>query len=94
MNPAVIFWTTLVGVLAYVLAVEPLFFNYMLLQVARFSQHIERQWVKMKIHPDSPWVRYQINRNADKIATKLQNEINGTQGKSDNDGDVGGSPMV
>ena len=89
MNPALVVWTTIIGVFAYVLAVEPLFFNYLLLQVARFFQHIERQWVKVKIHPDSPWVRYQINRNADKIATKLLNEINGTQGKSDNDNHPG-----
>jgi hypothetical protein len=94
MNPASIFWLTLVGLLTYVLAIEPLFFNYLLLQVARFFQLIEKQWVKICIHPDSPWVQYQIRKNADRIANQLLNEINGTQGKSDNDGDVGGSPMV
>ena len=89
MNPALIFWTTLVGVLAYVLAVEPLFFNYLLLQGARLSQFIEQHWVKIKIHPDSPWVQYQIRKNADRIATQLLNEINGTTRKSDDDNHPG-----
>ena len=93
MNPAVIFWTTLVGVLAYVLAVEPLFFQYILLQVLRLTTFISRCWVMIMIHPDSPWVQYQIRKNADQIATQLLNEINGTQGKSDNDNHPGGPPM-
>ena len=93
MSPAIVFWTALVGVLTYVLAVEPLFFNYLILQIARFSQLVERQWVKVKIHPDSPWVRHQINRNADEIATQLLTEINGTQGKSDNDNHPGRPPV-
>ena len=87
MNTATVFWTALIGVFTYVLAVEPLFFNYLILQAARLSQLIERQWVKIKIHPDSPWVQYQIRRNADRIATQLLNETNGTTRKSDDDSD-------
>ena len=94
MNPAAIFWLTLVGLLTYVLAVEPLFFQYLLLQVLRLTTFISRCWMMVAIHPDSPWIQYKIRKNAERIANQLQNEINGTQGKSDNDGDVGGSPMV
>jgi hypothetical protein len=89
MNPAAIFWLTLVGLLTYVLAIEPLFFNYLLLQVLRLTTFIQRIWMMIAIHPDSPWVQYKIQKNADSIATQLLNEINGTQGKSDNDNHPG-----
>ena len=94
MNPAAIFWLTLVGILTYVLAIEPLFFQYLLLQVLRLTMFIQRVWMMIAIHPDSPWVQYKIQKNADRIATQLQNEINGTPRKPDNDSDAGGSPMV
>ena len=89
MNPAAIFWLTLVGLLTYVLAIEPLFFNYLLLQVLRLTTFIQRIWMMIAIHPDSPWVQYKIQKNADSIATQPLNEINGTQGKSDNDNHPG-----
>jgi hypothetical protein len=89
MNPAAIFWLTLVGLLTYVLAVEPLFFQYLLLQVLRLTTFVSRCWMMVAIHPDSPWVQYKIQRNADNIATQLLNEINGTQRKSDNDNHPG-----
>jgi hypothetical protein len=85
MNPALILWLTLVGLLAYVLAIEPLFFQYLLLQVLRLTTFISRCWMMVAIHPDSPWVQFKIQKNADSIATQLLNEINGTQRKSDND---------
>ena len=88
------FWTAFIGVFAYVLAVEPLFFSYVMLQVLILTVLIQRQWVKFCIHPDSPWVRAKINSNADRIATQLLNEINGTQGKSDNNGNSGGPPVA
>jgi hypothetical protein len=75
MNPALILWLTLVGLLAYVLAVEPLFFQYLLLQVLRLTTFISRCWMMVAIHPDSPWVQFKIQKNADSIATQLQNEM-------------------
>ena len=86
--PAVV-WTTLIGILAYVLAVEPSFFTYLMLQVLRLVAFIQRIWLIICIHPDSPWVQHQIRNNANSIATQLLNEINGTQGKSDNDNHPG-----
>jgi hypothetical protein len=89
MNLALTFWLTFVGLLTYVLAVEPLFFQYLLLQVLRLTTFVSRCWMMVAIHPDSPWVQYKIQKNADSIATQLLNEINGTQGKSDNDNHPG-----
>jgi hypothetical protein len=94
MNLATTFWLTLVGLLTYVLAVEPLFFQYLLLQVLRLTTFISRCWMMVAIHPDSPWVQYKINRNADSIATQLLNEINErSQGKSDDDDNAGRPPV-
>jgi hypothetical protein len=85
MSPAAIFWLTFLGILTYVLAVEPLFFKYLLLQVLRLTTFISRCWMMVAIHPDSPWVQFKIQRTSERIATQLLNEINGTQRKSDND---------
>jgi hypothetical protein len=94
MNLALTFWLTLVGLLTYVLAVEPLFFQYLLLQVLRLTMFIQRVWMMIAIHPDSPWVQYKIQKNADRIAQQLQNEINGTQRKSDDDDNAGRPPVA
>jgi hypothetical protein len=32
---------------------------------------MERQWFRLRYHPDSPWVRYEINRNANKMAKEF-----------------------
>ena len=94
MNPTLVVSTTIVGVLAYVLAVEPLFFNYMLLQVLRLTASVQRAWVWVCIHPEPPWVRAKARSNADQAATLLLNEINGKRIKSGDNGDVGGPPVV
>jgi hypothetical protein len=93
MNLAFTFWLAFVGLVTYVLAVEPLFFNYLLLQVLRLTTFIFRCWMMIVIHPDSPWVQYKINRNADRIAQQLLNEINGTSRKSDDDDNAGRPPV-
>ena len=89
MSAPAVAWLTLVGLLAYVFAVEPLFFNYLLLQVLRLTTFISRCWMMIAIHPDSPWIQYKIRKNADRIAQQLLNEINGTTGKSDDDNSDG-----
>ena len=85
MNPALTIWLTFVGLLTYVLAVEPLFFNYMLLQVLRLVAAIQRSWMWVCIHPESPWVRAKARSNANQPATLLLNEINGTPRKPEDD---------
>ena len=89
MSVALIAWASIAATLIYILIVEPLFFDFALLQVTRFTQLVERLWVMAKIHPRAPWVQFQIRRNANRIATQLFNEINGTTGKSDDDDHLG-----
>ena len=93
MNLATTFWLTLVGLLTYVLAVEPLFFQYLLLQVLRLTTFVSRCWMIVAIHPDSPWIQYKIQKNADRIAQQPLNEINGTSRKSDDDDNAGRPPV-
>ena len=93
MNLATTFWLTLVGLLTYVLAVEPLFFQYLLLQVLRLTTFISRCWMMVAIHPDSPRIQYKIRKKAERIANQLLNEINGTQRKSDDNNSDGGSKV-
>jgi len=93
MSAPAVAWLTFVGLITYVLAVEPLFLQYLLLQVLRLTTFVSRCWMMIAIYPDSPWVQYKINRNADRITTQLLNEINGTTGKSDDD-DHSGRPPV
>jgi hypothetical protein len=94
MNLAFTFWLAFVGLITYVLAVEPLFFQYLLLQVLRLTTFIFRCWMMIVIHPDSPRIQYKIQKNADSIATQLQNEINErAQGKSDDDDNAGRPPV-
>ena len=87
MNLAFTLWLAFVGLLTYVLAVEPLFFNYLLLQVLRLTTFIYRCWVMLLIHPDSPWVQFKINSNANRIATQLQKEIDERTTRKSEDGD-------
>ena len=90
MNPALILWLTLIGFLAYVFTVEPLFFDYLMIQVLRLTVFFHRCWVMFLIHPDSPWVQYQLTRNSNRIATQLLDEINErTARKSENDDSAG-----
>ena len=93
MNLAFTFWLAFVGLITYVLAVEPLFLQYSLLQVLRLTTFISRCWVMIAIHPDSPWVQFKIRKNSERIANQLLNEINGTTRKSDDD-DSDGGPAV
>ena len=85
MSAPAIVWTTLIGILAYVLAVEPSFFTYLMLQALRLVAFIQRVWVMICIHPDSPWVQHKIRSNADRIATQLLNEINDRPSRESND---------
>ena len=90
MSAPTIVWTALIGVLAYVLAVEPSFFTYLMLQVLRLVAFIQRVWVMICIHPDSPWVQHKIRNNADRIATQLLNEINDRLSRESDNNDHSG----
>jgi len=74
MNPASLTWLVVGGVLAYVVAVDPNVYHWLELQVKVVKIWFKQQWFKLRYNPDSPWVRWSIDRNADRIAKQLIHE--------------------
>ena len=74
MNPAVLTWLVVGGVLAYVVAVDSNVYPWLVLNSKIVVIWFKRQWFKLRYNPDSPWMRWSIDRNADRIAKQLINE--------------------
>jgi hypothetical protein len=69
-------WLTIGGIFLFVVLEDPKIFQWLVLVSKITNLWIERQWFKIKNHPDTPWVRYAIKRNADKISKQLMDELN------------------
>jgi hypothetical protein len=69
-------WLTIGGILLFVILEDPKVYHWLVLLSKIANLWIEQQWFKIKNHPDTPWVRYAIKRNADKIAKQLMDELN------------------
>jgi hypothetical protein len=69
-------WLTIGGILLFVILEDPKVYHWLVLLSKIANLWIERQWFKIKNHPDTPWVRYSIKRNADKIVKQLMDELN------------------
>jgi hypothetical protein len=71
MNIAALAWFTIGACLVYAVAVDENVFTWLVLTSKSVSIWLQRQWFKVRYHPDSPWVRYEINRNANKMAREF-----------------------
>ena len=60
--------------LAYAVAVDPNVYHWIELQAKIVKIWFRRQWFLVRHNPDSPWVRWGIDRNADRIAKQLIQE--------------------
>jgi hypothetical protein len=69
-------WLTIGGILLFVILEDPKVYHWLVLLSKIANLWVEQQWFKIKNHPDTPWVRYAIKRNADKIAKQLMEELN------------------
>ena len=76
MNPATLTWVVVGAVLAYVVSVDDNVYPWIVLNSKIVGVWFQRQWFKLRYNPDSPWVRWEIDRNADRIAKQLINERN------------------
>jgi hypothetical protein len=76
MNPAVLTWLVVGSVLAYVVAVDENVYPWLVLNLKIVGIWFQRQWFRIRHNPDSPWVRWEIDRNADRIAKQLMKEKN------------------
>ena len=74
MNIATLTWLTLGACIVYVVAQDANVFDWLVLQSRRFGIETKRLWFRIRYYPDSPWVRYEINRNAERLAQEILKE--------------------
>ena len=75
-NLAFLTWLTLGFCLVYIIAVDPNVYPWLLLQRDRLKLELEKAWFRVRYHPDSPWIRYAIRKNADRLATEMLKDQN------------------
>lgn len=68
-------WFTLGAVLVYLVAQDPGVYTWLVLLSKSANLWLHRQWFFIRYNPDSPWVRWQINLNARKLADELLKEL-------------------
>jgi hypothetical protein len=74
MSIATLTWFTIGACIVYAVAVDENVFPWLVLQCKLLRVWAERQWFRLRYHPDSPWVRYEIKRNADRLAREIMKE--------------------
>lgn len=74
MDIATLAWFSIAACIVYLVSQD----NSILTGLVLFSKNtniwLTRQWFRIRYHPDSPWVRYAIKRNSDKLAKQLMEE--------------------
>jgi hypothetical protein len=74
MNIATLTWFTIGACLVYIVVQDANVFDWLVLQSKRLGIELRRYWFMVRHYPDSPWVRYEIKRNADKLAREILKE--------------------
>ena len=74
MSPSVLTWWVIGGVLAYVVTVDENVYPWLVLNSKIVGVWFKQQWFKLRYNSDSSWVRWEIDRNADRIAKQLIKE--------------------
>ena len=68
-------WFTLGAILIYLVAQDPKVYTWLVLQSKLLTTEIRRRAYMIRYNPDMPWVRWEIDRNANRIAREIQKEI-------------------
>jgi hypothetical protein len=76
MSIATLTWFVIGACLVYAVAVDENVFPWLVLQSKLLRVWVERQWYRIRYHPDTPWVRYEMKRNSEKLAREILKEIN------------------
>lgn len=74
MSTATLTWFVVGAFLIYVVTQDANVYDWLVLQSKRLKLEMERAWFRVRYHPDSPWVRYEIKRNADRLAAEFIKE--------------------
>jgi hypothetical protein len=75
MSIATLTWFTIGACIVYAVVVDENVFPWLVLQSKLLRVWAERQWFRLRYHPDSPWVRYEMKRNSDRLAREIMKEI-------------------
>jgi hypothetical protein len=75
MTPATFTWFVIGACVVYAVAVDENVYPWLVLQSKLLRVWAERQWYRLRYHPDSPWVRYEMKRNSEKLAREILKEI-------------------
>jgi hypothetical protein len=76
MTPATFAWWAIGACVVYAVAVDESVYPWLILQTKLMRIRLERLWYLVRYHPDSPWVRYEMRRNSERLAREIQSEIN------------------
>jgi hypothetical protein len=74
MTAATLAWFTTGAILVYIVIRDPNVFDWLVLQSQRISMEIRKAWYRIKYNPDSPWVRWAVERNAKRLADEFIRE--------------------
>jgi hypothetical protein len=75
MNIPTTTWFVIGACIVYLVVVDENVYPWMLLQSKSLGIWIQRKWYLVRYHPESPWVRWEIDRNADKMAKEIIKEF-------------------
>lgn len=75
MNIPTTTWFVIGACIVYLVVVDENVYPWMLLQSKSLGIWIQRKWYLVRYHPESPWVRWEIDRNAEKMAREIIKEF-------------------
>jgi hypothetical protein len=76
MSAVALTWITVGACLTYIIVQDANVYDFLVLASKSASIWVQRQWFKIRYHPESPWIRWEINRNADKMAKEFLENYN------------------
>lgn len=74
MSLSTLTWFTIGACIVYMVVVDANVYPWLVLQSKRLTTELSRRWYMLRYNPDSPWVRYEVERNAKKMAEDLIKE--------------------
>ena len=74
MTVATLTWFTIAACVVYLVTQDDNIVPWLVLLSKSVSIWFQQQWFKVRYNPDSPWIRWQIDRNAHRIAKELSKE--------------------
>jgi hypothetical protein len=74
MSIAALTWFIAGSCLVYAVAVDENVYTGLVLASKTANIWLKRQWFRIRYHPDSPWIRYEIKRNSERMAEEFLKE--------------------